>query len=127
VAGPPRLFLGLRAGYQLEYYPDDELGFSGSRFAHAVDGSLVAHAESAAGSALEGQIGVEGVFRAAPTRAFDDAALPTASAGLRVAVTGELALSTHIALLAQAELRTGAHLLEIRVLPSGGVGARYRF
>jgi hypothetical protein len=127
VVGQPRTFLGLRAGYQLEYDADDDLDFTGSRFAHAVDGGLVGRLESLAGSAVEAQLGVEGVLRAHPTRGFDDAALPTSSAGLRVALTGELALSTRVALLAQAELRTGAHLLEIRWLPTAGIGARYRF
>jgi hypothetical protein len=87
---------------------------------------VVGHLESAGGSTLEGQLGVEAVLREQAVICCDDAALPTSSFGVRVALRGELALSDVWALVAQAGLRTAAHLLEINVLPTLAVGVRVR-
>ena len=100
---------------------------SGSRTANALDAGLVARIESARGSALEAQAGIEDVFRSSAAVCCDDASLPTNSTGLRVALAGELALWDELALFAQAELRTGAHVMEIGWLPMAAAGVRYRF
>ena len=84
------------------------------------------HLESAGGSTLEGQFGVEAVLRAEATICCDDAALPTSSFGVRVALRGELALSAAWALVGQIGLRTADHLLEINVLPTFAAGVRVR-
>ena len=83
--------------------------------------------ESARGSTLEGQFGIEAVLREEEVICCDDAALRTSSFGMRIALRGELALSDAWALTAQAGLRTADHLLEIKVLPTFAVGARVRF
>jgi len=127
LAGTRRTFVGVRAGYELEYEAEDGAGWRGSRLSQAVDGSLVGRLESVRGHAIEAQVGVEGVFRAAPAGGSDDALLPTESIGLRVALTGEVALWRELALFAHAELRTGAHVTEIRWLPLAALGLRYRF
>ncbi len=46
---------------------------------------------------------------------------------MRLSVVGELALWGELALFAQGELRTGAHVMEIRWLPTAAAGVRYRF
>jgi hypothetical protein len=122
-----RSFFGLRAGDTLEYTATKDGWISGSRFAQAPDAGVVGHLESAGGSTLEGQLGVEGVFREEATLCCDDAALPTSSFGVRLALRGELALSDAWALVAQAGLRTADHLLEINFLPTFAVGVRVRF
>jgi len=127
LAGTRRTFAGVRAGYELEYDADDSPGWRGARLAQAVDGSLVGRLESVRGHAIEAQAGVEGVFRAAPAGGADDALLPTESIGLRVALTGEVAVWRELALFAHAELRTGAHVTGIRWLPVAALGLRYRF
>ena len=121
-----RSFLGLRAGDTLEYTASQDGWVSGSHFAQAPDAGVVGHLESAGGSTLEGQLGVEAVLREQAVICCDDAALPTSSFGVRVALRGELALSDVWALVAQAGLRTAAHLLEINVLPTLAVGVRVR-
>jgi hypothetical protein len=126
VAGKGRSFLGLRAGDTLEYTASQDGWVSGSHFAQAPDAGVVGHLESAGGSTLEGQLGVEAVLREQAVICCDDAALPTSSFGVRVALRGELALSDVWALVAQAGLRTAAHLLEINVLPTLAVGVRVR-
>jgi hypothetical protein len=67
------------------------------------------------------------VLRAKEIICCDDAALPTSSFGVRIALRGELALSDAWALVAQAGLRTADHILEIKFLPTLAVGARVRF
>ncbi|HSY40736.1 MAG TPA: hypothetical protein VLA79_14445, partial [Polyangia bacterium] len=126
VVRSPRSFFGLRAGDTLEYTATQAGWVSGSRFAQAPDAGVVGHLESAGGSTLEGQFGVEAVLRGEATVCCDDAALPTSSLGVRLALRGELALSDAWALMAQAGLRTADHLLEIGVLPSLAVGVRVR-
>jgi hypothetical protein len=126
VAGGPRRFWGLRGGYELEHIGVDGAGWRGSRFANAVDASAVIHVESVAGSALEGQLGVEGVFREQAASCCDNAALATSSYGVRAAVRGELALSAGWALFAEAGLRTADHVLEIKILPTLAAGVRVR-
>jgi hypothetical protein len=126
VAGKARSFLGLRAGDTLEYTATQDGWVSGSRFAHALDAGVVGHLESAGGSTLEGQFGAEAVLRGQEVICCDDAALPTSSFGVRLALRGELALSDAWALIAQAGLRTADHLLEIKVLPTFAVGLRVR-
>jgi hypothetical protein len=127
LGGSPRRFIGVRGGYQLEYDGDSRGTWMGSRTANAVDASLVGRIESVRGSAFEAQAGVEDVFRSSPAICCDDAALPTNSVGLRLSVTGELAVWDQLALFAQGELRTGAHVMEIGWLPTAGAGVRYRF
>ncbi len=126
VAGKARRFFGLRAGDTLEYTATEAGWVSGSRFAHAPDAGVVGHLESAGGSTLEGQFGVEAVLRGEATVCCDDAALPTSSFGVRLALRGELALSDAWALIAQSGLRTADHLLEINVLPTFAAGVRVR-
>ncbi len=128
VAGEARSFLGLRAGDTLEYTATQagDGWVSGSRLAHALDAGLVGHLESAGGSTVEGQFGVEAVLRAEATVCCDDAALPTSSFGVRIALRGELALSDAWALVAQAGLRTADQVLEIKVLPTFAAGVRVR-
>lgn len=127
LAGTRRGFVGVRAGYELEYDSEDRPGWRGARLSQAVDGGLVGRLESMRGDVIEAQVGVEGVSRSAPAGGSDDALLPTESIGLRVALTGEVALWRELALFAHAELRTGAHLTEIRWLPLAALGLRYRF
>jgi hypothetical protein len=127
VVGSPRRFIGVRGGFQAEYNGDSRGTWMGSRTADALDAGLVARIESARGSAVEAQAGIEGVFRSSPAVCCDDAALPTRSAGVRLSLTGELALWGELALFAQGELRTGAHVLEIGWLPTAAAGVRYRF
>jgi hypothetical protein len=128
VAGKARSFFGLRAGDTLEYTATkvEDGWVSGSRLAHALDAGLVSHLESARGSTLEGQFGVEAVLRGEATVCCDDAALPTSSFGVRLALRGELALSDAWALIAQAGLRTADQVLEIKVLPTFALGVRVR-
>ncbi len=125
--GGPRRFIGLRGGYQVEYNADERGSWIGSRTANALDAGVVARIESARGSALEAQAGIEDVFRSSPAVCCDDAPLPTNSTGLRASVTGELALWDELGAFAQAELRTGAHVMEIGWLPTAAAGIRYRF
>lgn len=127
LVGTPRHFVGLRAGYQLEYNGKEASTWMGSRTTHAVDGGLVARIESERGSAVEAQAGVEEVFRSSAVICCDNAALPRTSTGVRLSLVGELAVWNQLALYAQAELRTGAHLMEIGVLPMAALGVRYRF
>jgi hypothetical protein len=127
VARRGRGFFGLRAGDTLEYIATQDGWVRGSHFAHAPDAGVVGHLESTAGSTLEGQFGVEAVLREEATICCDNAALPTSSFGLRLALRGELALSDAWALVAQAGLRTADHLLEIAILPTFAVGGRVRF
>jgi hypothetical protein len=127
LARTTRSFFGLRAGDTLEYTATKDGWVSGSRFAHAPDVGVVGHLESAGGSTLEGQVGAEAVLRAKEIICCDDAALPTSSFGVRIALRGELALSDAWALVAQAGLRTADHILEIKFLPTLAVGARVRF
>jgi hypothetical protein len=127
VARTARGFFGLRAGDTLEYTGTRDGWVSGSRFAHAPDVGVVGHLESRAGSTLEGQFGAEAVLRQEATICCDDAALPTSSFGVRLALRGELALSDTWAVVAQAGLRTADHLLEIKILPTLAVGVRVRF
>jgi hypothetical protein len=122
-----RSFFGLRAGDTLEYTATKDGWISGSRFAHAPDAGVVGHLESAGGSTLEGQVGVEAVLRKEEVLCCDDAPLPTSSFGVRLALRGELALSDAWALVAQAGLRTADHLLEINFLPTFAAGVRVRF
>jgi hypothetical protein len=126
VAGWARGFFGLRAGDALEYTATQAGWIGGSRFAQAPDAGVVVHFESAAGSALEGQFGVEAVLRREATLCCDNAALPTSSVGVRLALRGELAVSDAWALVGEAGLRTADHLLEIKVLPTLSVGVRVR-
>jgi hypothetical protein len=126
LAGKARSFVGLRVGDTLEYTGIRDGWISGSRFAQAPDLGVVGHLETAGGSTLEGQFGVEAVLRAEATVCCDDAVLPTSSFGVRVALRGELALSDAWALVAQAGLRSAAHLLEIGLLPTLAVGVRVR-
>jgi hypothetical protein len=126
VARGPRHFWGLRAGYELEHNGEDAADWRGSRYAHAPDASAVVHVESAEGSSLEGQLGVEGVFRAQAAVCCDHAALATTSFGVRAAVRGELALSPAWALFGEAGLRTADHVLEIKMLPTLAAGIRVR-
>lgn len=127
VAGTARRFFGLRAGDALEYTATRAGWISGSHFAQAPDAGVVVHLESAGGSTLEGQLGVEAVLRQEATICCDDAPLPTSSLGVRIGLRGELALSDTWALVAQAGLGTAAHLLEIGLLPTFAVGVRARF
>jgi hypothetical protein len=126
VAGRARGFFGLRAGDTLEYTATQAGWVGGSRLAQAPDAGVVAHFESAAGSMLEGQLGVEAVLRQEATLCCDDAALPTSSIGVRLALRAELAVSDAWALVGEAGLRTADHLLEIKVLPTFAVGVRVR-
>jgi len=126
VARSARSFFGLRAGDTLEYTATQAGWVSGSRFAHGPDAGVVGHLESAGGSTLEGQFGVEAVLRGEEVICCDNAALPTSSFGVRLALRGELALSDRWALIAQAGLRTADHLLEIDLLPTLAVGVRVR-
>jgi hypothetical protein len=121
-----RGFLGLRAGYTLEYTATQDGWVSGSRFAHAPDAGVVVHLESAAGSTLEVEFGAETVLREEETHCCDHAGLPTSSFGVRLALRGELALTDMWGLVAQAGLRTADHLLEINILPTFAVGFRVR-
>jgi hypothetical protein len=127
VARTARGFFGLRAGDMLEYTATQDGWVSGSRFAHALDGGVVGHLESAGGSTLEGQFSVEAVLRQEAILCCDNAALATSSFGIRLALRGELALSDRWAMVAQAGLRTADHLLEIKILPTFAVGVRVRF
>ncbi len=127
VARRGRSFFGLRAGDTLEYTATQVGWRSGSRIAHAPDASVVGHLESAGGSTLEGQFGVEAVLRDEAVYCCDSQGLPTSSFGVRLALRGELALSAAWALVAQAGLRTADHILEIKILPTVAVGARVRF
>ena len=126
VARRARGFFGLRAGDTLEYTATRDGWISGSRFAHAPDVGLVGHLESARGSSLEGQFGVEAVLREEAVICCDNAALPTSSLGVRIGLRGELALTDRWALTAQAGLRTADHLLEIDILPTLAAGVRVR-
>lgn len=126
VARSARSFFGLRAGDTLEYTATQAGWVSGSRFAHAPDAGVVGHLESAGGSKLEGQFGVEAVLRGEEVICCDNAPLSTSSFGVRLALRGELALSDRWALIAQAGLRTADHLLEIDLLPTLAVGVRVR-
>jgi hypothetical protein len=125
--GAPRRFIGLRAGYQIEHSGRSAGPWLGSRTAHAFDVGLVGRLESLRGSALEAQVGVEEVYRSAAAVCCDDAALPRFTTGLRASLVGELAIWDELALFAQAELRTGAHVMESYWLPVAAIGARYRF
>ena len=127
VARTARGFLGLRAGDMLEYTATQVGWRSGSRFAHALDGGVVGHLESAGGSTLEGQFGVEAVLRQEEVLCCDNAALATSSFGIRLALRGELAIYRTWAMVAQAGLRTADHLLEIKILPTFALGVRARF
>ena len=128
VAGRARSFVGLRAGDTLEYTATkDRVGQREPASRTRPMLGVVGHLESAGGSTLEGQFGVEAVLREEEVLCCDDAALPTSSFGVRLALRGELALSDAWALVAQAGLRTADHLLEIRVLPTFAVGVRVRF
>jgi hypothetical protein len=126
VAGTSRKFFGARAGYQLEHLGMDGADWRGSRYAHAPDVGLVGHLESAGGSAFEAQAGVEAVFREEATYCCDHAGLQTLSAGLRLLLRGDLALSPAWALFAEVGLRTGDHVLEIKFLPTAWAGVRVR-
>jgi hypothetical protein len=126
IARSARSFFGLRAGDTVEYMPTRAGWVSGSQFAQAPDASMVGHLESARGSTLEGQLGVEAVLREKAVICCDDAALRTSSFGVRVALRGELAVSEAWALVAEAGLRTADHLLEIKVLPTLAAGVRVR-
>jgi len=126
VARSARSFFGLRAGDALEYTATKDGWISGSHFAHAPDVGLVGHLESARGSSLEGQFGVEAVLREEAVICCDNAALPTSSFGVRIGLRGELALTDRWALTAQAGLRTADHLLEIDILPTLAAGVRVR-
>lgn len=119
-------FFGLRAGDTLEYTPTRAGWVSGSQYAQAPDAGVVGHLASARGSTLEGQLGVDAVFRQQAVICCDDAALRTSSFGVRVALRGELAVSEAWALVGEASLRTADHLLEIKVLPVLAVGVRVR-
>lgn len=119
-------FLGARAGYQVEYNGYSNPAWSGSRWAQAPDVGLVGHLEAAGGSAFEVQAGVEALFRGEQVTCCDAAALATESAGLRVLLRGDLALTSALALYAEAGLRTADHLLEIKVLPTLWGGVRVR-
>ena len=119
-------FFGARAGYQIEYDGFSNPTWTGSRWAQAPDVGLVGHLEAAGGSAFEAQAGVEALFRQQEVTCCDDAGLPTRSTGLRLLLRGDLALSSALALYAEAGLRTAAHLLEIRVLPTLWAGVRVR-
>ncbi|HVY36455.1 MAG TPA: hypothetical protein VHM31_00925 [Polyangia bacterium] len=127
LAGTPRQFVALRTGYQVEYDGQVDSTWMGSRTAHAFDAGLVARIESARGSAVEAQAGVEEVFRSSAAICCDNAALPRTSTGVRVSLLGEVAVWNQLALYAQGELRTGAHIMEIGVLPMAVLGVRYRF
>jgi hypothetical protein len=127
LVGTAREFVGVRLGYQLEYMTKEGPGWQGSRIANTPDVGLVARVESARGSAVEVQLGGEAVFREARAICCDDAALRTRTFGVRVALEGELALSPAWALVGQAGVRTGDHVLEIRILPTASAGVRYRF
>jgi hypothetical protein len=123
---PGRSFFGARAGYQLEYDGKSDPTYRGSRWAQAPDIGFVGHLEAAGGSAFEVQAGLEALFRQQEVTCCDDAGLPTQSAGFRLLLRGDLALSSALALYAEAGLRTAAHLLEIRVLPTLWGGVRVR-
>ncbi len=127
LVGQPRGFIGLRAGYQLDYIGQQGLDWHGSRSGHALDAGVVGRIESSAGKTLEGGVGVEGLFRGAAAGCCDNASLPTASAGLRFALLSELALTDSAALFIRGVLRTAQHLPEIGVLPMADAGIRYRF
>ncbi len=114
VAGTARRFVGLRAGDQLEYTATRAGWRSGSHFANAPDAGVVGHLESAAGSTLEAQFGVETVLREQAILCCDSAGLPTSSVGVRIALRGELALSDVWALVGEAGLRTADHLWRSR-------------
>ncbi len=124
--GTARRFFGGRAGYQIEYLGMDDAGWRGSRYAQVPDVGLVVHLESAGGSAFEAQGGFETVFRQTAAVCCDDAALQTTSPGLRLMVRGDLALSRAWALFAEAGLRTGDHVLELKMLPTLAAGVRVR-
>jgi hypothetical protein len=121
-----RSFFGARAGYQVEYLGLDGAGWRGSRWAQGPDVGFVGHLEAAAGSAFEVQAGVEALFRQEATACCDDATLQTASAGFRLVLRGDLALSSALALYVEAGLRSADHLLEIKVLPTLWGGVRVR-
>jgi hypothetical protein len=120
-----RVFLGVRAGYQLEYAAGDVL--AGSRFAQVPDVGLVFHAESTSGHTLQLDAGGEAVYRQAPLNVCcDHAVLPTTSYGVRVALRGDLALNPRWALFAEVGLRTAEHVVELKPLPTFAVGIRAR-
>jgi len=127
LVGQPREFLGVRAGYQLDYIGQLGPDWHGSRSGHALDAGVVGRIESSGGKVLEGGVGFEGLFRGTPAGCCDNAFLPTASAGLRFALLSELALTDSAALFIRGVLRTAQHLPEIGVLPIADAGLRYRF
>ena len=126
-AGEPGRFIGARVGYQLEYEAVHDDTWVGSRAAHAADVGLVGRIESAGGSAFEAQAGVEAVFRGTEVGCCDSERLRTASAGVRVALLGEAAITHDVALVGHFGLRTGDHLTELTWLPAVDAGLRYRF
>lgn len=119
-------FAGVRAGYDLEYFWNDNPSWQGSRFAQVPDVGLVARAESARGSSIEAEAGVEAVLRAQSVTCCDST-LPSSSLGARLALKAEWALSPTWALFAQLGLRTASHVLDIKVLPLASAGIRARF
>jgi len=119
-------FVGIRAGYDLEYYRKDDPSWQGSRFAQVPDVGLVARLESARGSSIEAEAGAEAVLRAQSVTCCDSN-LPGSSVGVRAALKVELAVTPTWALFAQLGLRTASHLLEINVLPLASAGLRARF
>jgi hypothetical protein len=123
---PGRSFFGGRAGYQVEYNGKSDPTWRGSRWAQAVDVGLVGHLEAAGGSAFELQAGVEELFRQEAVTCCDNAGLATESSGFRLLLRGDLAVSSALALYAEAGVRTADHLLEIKVLPTLWAGIRVR-
>jgi hypothetical protein len=126
LSGTRRRFVGARAGYTLEHLGMEGTYWTGSRYAHALDGDVVLHLEAAGGSAFETQLGFDGVLREEAASCCDNAALQTSSFGVRVMLRGELALSPVWAVYAEAGVRTADHVLEIKFLPTLWAGVRLR-
>ena len=127
LTGDRRTFSGVRAGYQLQYMDGSGAYFRGSRIAHAPDIGYVFHVESATGSVVQVDVGVETVYRAETTQCCDNAALATSSTGARIAVMGELAMTPTWALYGHLGLRTADHIFELKMLPTLAAGLRARF
>lgn len=119
--GTSTVSLDARLGYlftRLEYSRGQE-NSNLVDYSQTLDASLILRARSRGGHKATLEFGGEHVFRDEEL-VIDSIMRP--GNGLRIAVSGEVALSSMFGLFLLGELRTGPHLDEVSVLPTARVG-----
>lgn len=121
LVGAPDNAVWLRGGYLFQGF---NIGCSIVDRATAWDAGLAYRKRWAGGSLFAAETGVEHVSR--PSGIYcNDSVLGAESAGLRVSLGGQYALTRGIGIYGRVGVRTGQHVMEISLLPEAWAGIAF--